>query len=166
MYFVCMELDGSRPSGEDTRHAYIKTMDRTVKNRVGSLTIILIEDTYDKALTAFNMGVAGVEMGMTVSMFFTARGINVLKKAYKPRRSRWGEAPIGWKETFIRRRGGPTLSQLMYQAKDMGVELLACYTSMISTGLKESHLISGVRVVRMVEFLELSVKSDSQYVIG
>lgn len=166
MYYVCMEPRKSYPPGEDTRHAYIKTMDRDVKRKVGSLTIILIEDTYDKALTAFNIGVAGVEMGMNVSMFFTARGINVLKKAYKPRRSRWGEAPIGWKESFIRKRGGPTLSQLMYQAKDMGVELLACYTSMVSTGLKEPHFISGVRVVRMVEFLELSIQSDSQFMIG
>jgi predicted peroxiredoxin len=161
-----MEPDRSHPQGDTTRHAYIKTMDRDVKRKVGSLTIIVIEDTYDKALTAFNIGVAGVEMGMNISMFFTARGINVLKKAYKPRRSRWGEAPIGWKETYIRRRGGPTLSQLMYQAKDMGVELLACYTSMVSTGLKEQHFISGVRVVRMVEFLEFVVQSDSQIVIG
>ena len=166
MYYTCMEPDRSYRHGEDTRHAYVKTMDRDVKRKVGSLSIVLTEDTYDKALTAFNMGVAAIEMGMDVSMFFTARGINVLKKAYKPRRSRWGEAPIGWKESFIRRRGGSTLSQLMYQAKDMGVELLACYTSLISTGLKEPQLITGIRVVRMVEFLELAIQSDSQFVIG
>ncbi len=166
MHIDCMEPDRSYRSEPDTRHAYIKTMDRDVKKKVGTLTIVVIEDTYDKALTAFNIAVAAVEMGMNVSMFFTARGINILKKAYKPRRSRWGEAPIGWKETFIRRRGGPTLSQLMYQAKDMGVELLACYTSMLSTGLKEQNFITGIRVIRMVEFLELAVHSDTQFVIG
>lgn len=161
-----MEPDTPHTPGEETRHAYVKTMDRDVHRKVGSMTLVLIEDTYDKALTAFNIGLAGVEMGMNVSLFFTARGINVLNKAYKPRRSRWGEAPIAWKETFIKRRGGPTLSELMYQAKDMGVELLACYTSMISTGLKEHQLIAGVRVIRMVEFLELAVQSDTQFVIG
>jgi predicted peroxiredoxin len=166
MYIIDMESDRSYTRGDVTRHAYVKTMDRDIKRKSGSLAIILIEDTYDKALIAFNMGVAGIEMGWKVSMFFTGRGVNVLRKSYKPRRSRWGEAPIGWKESFIRRRGGSTLSQLMYQAKDMGVELLACYTSMISTGIKESHFITGVRVIRMVEFLEFAVHFDSQFVIG
>ncbi|MBU0498129.1 MAG: DsrE/DsrF/DrsH-like family protein [Candidatus Thermoplasmatota archaeon] len=161
-----MEKDTSYSREDETRHAYVKTMDRDVGQKVGTMTIILTEDTYDKALTTFNIAVAGIEMGMKVMVFFTARGINVIKKAYKPRRSRWGEAPIGWKETFIRRRGGQTLSQLMYQARDMGVELLACYTSMISIGLKEPQIITGVKTIRMVEFLEFAIHSDTQFVIG
>ena len=105
-------------------------------------------------------------MGMKVHMFFTARGVNILKKAYKPRRARWGEAPIGWKETFIKKRGGPILAQMMYQAKDMGVHLYVCYTSMVSTGLKENMFIGGVKVIRIAEFLELTMESDARFVIG
>lgn len=147
------------------RKKYEKTMKREPIKKVGSITVILTEDTYDKALTAFNIAVASVEMGMTVHMFFTSRAVNVLKKSYKPRRARWGEAPIGWKETYIRRRGGPVLAHLMYQAKDMGVNLYACYTSMVSMGLTEKELLSEIRAIRMSELLELSVGTDSQFVI-
>ena len=114
------------------RKEYEKTMKRDLAKKVGSMAIIVTEDTYDKALTAFNIGVAGRELGMKVIMFFTSRGVNIVKKSYKPRRARWGESPIAWKETFIKRRGGATLAHLMYQAKDMGVEFNVCYTSMIS----------------------------------
>ena len=148
------------------REEYKKTMRREIANKIGSITIILTEDLYDKALSAFNIAAGAVEMGMNVHMFFMSRGINVLKKSYKPRRSRWGEAPIGWKETYIRRRGGPVLAHLMYQAKDMGVKFNVCYTSMISMGLKDKDLLDNVVVMRMYEFLGLTTETDSHYVIG
>jgi len=150
----------------EPRREYKKTMKREIRKKIGSIIIVVTEDVYDKALTAFNISVAGVEMGMTVHMFFTSRGINILKKSYKPRRARWGEAPIGWKEASIKRRGGFVLAHLMYQAKDMGVHLHICYTSMISASLKEEMLLSDVKVIQMTEFLELAVESDAQFVIG
>jgi predicted peroxiredoxin len=151
---------------ENLRKEYEKTMKRAINKKIGTMTIIVTEDIYDKALTAFNIGVAGVEIGMNISMFFTSRGINIVKKSYKPRRARWGEAPISWKETFIKRKGGSVLAQLMYQAKDMGVHFYACYTSMISTGVKETMLLENVKVIRMAEFLGIAVESDIQLVIG
>jgi predicted peroxiredoxin len=151
---------------EEIRKEYEKTMQRAISKKIGTMTIIVMEDTYDKALTAFNFGVAGVEMGIKVSIFFTSRGINIIKKAYKPRRARWGEAPIIWKETSIKRRGGVVLAELMYQARDMGAHFYACYTSMISTGLKETMLLENVKVIRMAEFLGLALESDIQLVIS
>ena len=151
---------------QEPRKEYKKTMKREIAKKIGSITIILTEDAYDKALTAFNIAVGAVEMGMTVHMFFMARGVNVLKKSYKPRRARWGEAPIGWKETYIKRRGGPILAHLMYQAKDMGVNFHVCYTSMLSMKLKEDELLNDVRIAQMSEFLGLAVETDSQFVIG
>jgi predicted peroxiredoxin len=151
---------------EEIRKEYEKTMQRAISKKVGTMTIIVMEDTYDKALTAFNFGVTGVEMGINVSIFFTSRGINIIKKAYKPRRARWGEAPIIWKETSIKRRGGVVLAELMYQARDMGAHFYACYTSMISTGLKEAMLLENVKVIRMAEFLGLALESDIQLVIS
>jgi peroxiredoxin family protein len=151
---------------EGPRKEYKETMKREIEKKIGSITIILTEDAYDKALTAFNIAVGAVEMGMIVNMFFTSRGVNVLKKSYKPRRSRWGEAPIGWKETYIKKRGGPILAHLMYQSKDMGVKFYVCYSSMISMGLTEKELLADVTVLRMYEFLGLTINTDSQYVIG
>jgi predicted peroxiredoxin len=151
---------------EEIRKEYEKTMQRAISKKIGTITIIVMEDTYDKALTAFNFGVTGVEMGINVSIFFTSRGINIIKKAYKPRRARWGEAPIIWKETSIKRRGGVVLAELMYQARDMGAHFYACYTSMISTGLKEAMLLENVKVIRMAEFLGLALESDIQLVIS
>jgi predicted peroxiredoxin len=154
------------PIPEEIRKEYEKTMQRAITKKIGTMTIIVMEDTYDKALTAFNLGVAGVEMGMKVSMFFTSRGINIVKKSYKPRRARWGEAPIAWKESSIKRRGGIVLAELMYQARDMGVHFFACYTSMLSTGVKDSMLLDNVKVVRMAEFLGFALESEIQLVIS
>jgi len=158
------------PTKEDAKAAlrkeYEKTIKRPLNKKVGSLTIIVTEDTYDKALTAFNIGVAAIEMGMTVSMFFTSRGINIITKSYKPRRARWGEAPIAWKENIIKRRGGSVLAHLMYQAKDMGVHFYGCYTSMVSAGLQERKLLENVKMIRMTEFLGMAVDSDIHLVIG
>ncbi|MBN2598908.1 MAG: DsrE/DsrF/DrsH-like family protein [Candidatus Thermoplasmatota archaeon] len=154
------------PIPEDIRKQYEKTMQRAITKKIGTMTIIVMEDTYDKALTAFNLGVAGVEMGMKVSMFFTSRGINIVKKSYKPRRARWGEAPIAWKESSIKHRGGIVLAELMYQARDMGVYFYACYTSMISMGVKESMLLENIKVVRMAEFLGLGLESEIQLIIS
>jgi len=150
----------------DLRTQYQKTMERTIKNTVHTMSLIITEDTYDKALTAFNLAVSAAEMGVTVDMFFTARGVNILKKSYKPRKAKWGEAPIGWKETFIRRRGGATLAQLMYQAKDMGVHMNICYSSMISMGLQQRMFIDGIGIKRMPEFLQQSLESDAHLLIG
>jgi len=151
---------------EGPRKEYKETMKREIEKKIGSITIILTEDAYDKALTAFNIAVGAVEIGIAVNMFFTSRGVNVLKKSYKPRRSRWGEAPIGWKEAYIKKRGGPILAHLMYQSKDMGVKFYVCYSSMISMGLTEKELLADVSVIRMYEFLGLTINTDSQYVIG
>ena len=150
----------------DIRSSYEKTMKRAIDKRMVTMAILVTEDTYDKALTAFNVGVAGVEIGMNVSMFFTSRGINIVKKSYKPRRARWGESPIGLKEALIKRRGGSVLAKLMYEAKDMGVHFYACYTSMVSTGLKETVLLDNVKVMRMAEYLGIVGESDIQLVIG
>lgn len=65
-----------------------------------------------------------------------------------------------------KKRGGPILANLMYQAKDMGVNLYVCYTSMISLGLKEDMFVGGIKTIRMSEFLEFSLESDAQFVIG
>ncbi|MFO7676865.1 MAG: DsrE/DsrF/DrsH-like family protein [Thermoplasmatota archaeon] len=151
---------------QNLRLQYKKTMKRDIPKKMHTISIIITEDTYDKALTAFNIAVSAVEMGTQVEMFFTARGINILKKSYKPRKSRWGEAPIGWKESFIKRRGGATLAQLLYQAKDMGVIMNVCYTSMISMGLKTNNFIDGSIIKRMPEFLQKTQGSDAHFVIG
>ncbi len=148
------------------RKEYEKTMKRPLAKKPGSLTVIVTEDTYDKALTAFNISVAAIEMGMTVSLFFTSRGINIITKSYKPRRARWGEAPIGWKENIIKRRGGSVLAHLMYQAKDMGVHFYACYTSMLSAGIPERKLLDNVKIIRMTEFLGIAADADIHLVIG
>ena len=151
---------------KELREQYKKTMKRAINKKVGTMAIIITEDTYDKALTAFNIAVAAIEMGIKVNMFFTARGVNILKKSYKPRRAKWGEAPIGWKETYIKRRGGVTLAQLMYQANDLGIIMSLCYSSMISMGLHEQMFLKGIKIITMPEFLHSAIETDAHLLIG
>lgn len=151
---------------KEIRDQYKKTMDRAISTKVGTMAIIITEDTYDKALTAFNIAVVAIEMGIKVNMFFTARGVNILKKSYKPRRAKWGEAPIGWKETYIKRRGGVTLAQLMYQANDLGIIMSLCYSSMVSMGLHEQMFLKGIKIITMPEFLHSAIETDAHLLIG
>jgi peroxiredoxin family protein len=151
---------------QNIRQQYQNTINRTITTKKQYLSIIITEDTYDKALTAFNLAVSAIEMGIDVNMFFTSRGVNIIKKSYKPRKAKWAEAPIAWKESFIKKRGGATLAQLMYQAKDMGVSLSACYTSMLSMGLHPTRFIEGVTIKRMPEILQKNLESDTHLLIG
>jgi len=161
-----MPTKKKKKTNDEQRKLYEQTMRRSLPKKAGSLTLMVTEDTYDKVLTAFNIGVAAKELGMEVTMFFTSRGVNVLKKSYKPRRARWGEAPVGWKETMIKTRGGTILGQMMYQARDMGIRICICYTSMVSSNIPEQHVISGIEIMRMAEFLDIAMRSDAHMIIG
>ena len=128
-------------------------------------TIVLFSGEMDKALAAFNIATGAASMGMEVTMFFTFWGLNVL------RREKGGPKPQGLKRRLMAllNRGGarrlplsklhllglgtrmmksvmtenkmPSVEEMIRLAKELGVKLVACTTTMGFMGLTRESLI-------------------------
>lgn len=140
-------------------------------------TIIVFSGDMDKAMAAFVIATGAAAMGDAVSMFFTFWGLNVLRKPVAPRVKKSPvEALFGWMmpkgpgrlglskmnfgglgakmmKVVMKKKNVHTLEELMSQARDMGVKLIACSMSMDVMGLDESELIDGIETGGVATYL-------------
>ncbi len=142
----------------------------------GKISIILSKGTIDMVYPAFFIATTAAAMGMEVHMFFTFWGLDAVRrdKVEKLRLSPVGNPSLGIPNILgilpgmtalatrmMRKRMAekqvPNLYDLIRQAKELGVKLHACSTTMAVMGLKESDLIPEVDdVVGATTFLQLS----------
>ena len=118
------------------------------------MTIIVFSGEMDKVISAFNIAIGGATSEMDVTMFFTFWGLNVIKKNEGSIKSKG----IMRKMLNMMNRGGskrlplskfhmlgmgkwmmkklmkdinfPQVDELLALAKDLGVKLIACTTTM------------------------------------
>jgi len=132
------------------------------------MTLIVYSGEMDKALAAFNLAIGGASSGMEVTMFFTFWGLDVIK------RSEGGIKSKGIMRkmlNFVDRGGAkrlplsrfhmlgmgkwmmkqlmddinfPQVQDLIALAKELGVEFVACTTSMGMTGISKDAFIPEV----------------------
>jgi peroxiredoxin family protein/TusA-related sulfurtransferase len=145
---------------------------------------IVFSGDLDKAIASFIMANAAAAMGRKVSMFFTFWGLNILRKPEKVRTEKDFMAkmfskmmPRGSKKLGLSKMnmGGmgakmirsvmknkhiSSLEDLMEMAIQNGVELVACSMSMDVMGIKESELISGVKMSGAAAMLAHAEESD------
>lgn len=131
-------------------------------------TIVVFSGELDKALAAFNIATTAAAMGMDVTMFFTFWGLNVIKKnegairskglmrrmlnwmnrggSKRLKLSKFNMLGMGtWMmKKLMREERMPSIEELIAQAKQLGVKLVACTTSMGTMGLGEDAFISEV----------------------
>ena len=117
------------------------------------LTIVVFSDELDKALAAFMLATTGASMGMDVSMFFSFRGLNILKKnkgtgkskglmkkmlnfmnrggSQRLKLSKFHMFGLGtWMmKKFMKETNMPSIEEFITMAKQMGVKLIPCSTS-------------------------------------
>lgn len=131
-------------------------------------TIIVFSGDLDKVLAAFNIATTAASMGMEVTMFFTFWGLNVIKKQEGPTQSKG----IMRKMLNLLNRGGagrlklskfnmlgagtsmmkklmkevrmPQVDELIPLAKELGVKLIACTTTMAVMGIGKDAFIPEV----------------------
>lgn len=127
------------------------------------LCIILSKGSLDMVYPAFMLATTGAAMGMEVHVFFTFWGLDAIvkEKVHKLKISAVGNPSLGlpsilgvlpgmtgmvtrmmtkrFKELKV-----PTVYELIKQAKDLGVKLHACSTTMNAMGIKETDLIPEV----------------------
>jgi len=82
------------------------------------LTLIIFSDNLDKTLAAFNIATGAASMGMEVSMFFTFWGLNILRKKKE-----------------------------VSKPKNLGINIIACNTTMEIMGIKREDLIPEVNEI-------------------
>ncbi len=132
------------------------------------VTIVLLSGDMDKAMAAFIIATGAAAMGMHVTMFFTFWGLNVIRKpgatsAAKDllrkafgRLNKGGAASLplskfnygGLGTTMMKKvmrdNHMPGVPELIETAQDLGVNMIACTTTLGLLGISKETLIDGV----------------------
>lgn len=152
-------------------------------------TFVVFSGDLDKTIAAFIMANGSAAMGRPVTMFFTFWGLNVLRKPEKVRvkkdligrmfglmmprgtkhlglsRMNMGGAGAKMIRAVMKKNGISSVEELMQQAIDHGVRLVACQMSMDIMGIKKEELIDGVELGGVATMLGSAEKSDLTYFI-
>ena len=146
--------------------------------------IILSKGSLDMVYPAFMIGTTAAAMGNEVHLFFTFWGLNVLRK---DKVASLKVSPVGnpgmpmpniigmlpgmtamatrMMKGKIRESKTPTIPEMIQTAKDMGVKLHACSTSMEFLGVNKEDLIPEVDdIIGASTFLQLSEGGQTLFI--
>ena len=132
------------------------------------VTIVVFSGEMDKAIAAFNIATTAAAMGTEVCMFFTFWGLNVLKKDQVALRGKgimrkmlnlmnrgaaeklplskfnmFGMGPWMMKKLMKESRL-PSVEEMLKLAKESGVKIVACNTTIGMMGLSKSDFVSDI----------------------
>ena len=141
-------------------------------------TLIVFSDDLDKALASFVIANGAASTGRKVTMFFTFWGLNVIRKeradavkkdtmskmfgmmmpagSRKLSLSKMNMMGMGTRmmRKVMRNKQIDSLESLIEQARNNGVEFIACQMSMDVMGITKEELIDGVNVGGVATYLE------------
>lgn len=147
-------------------------------------TIVVFSDDLDRALASFVIANGAAATGKRVTMFFTFWGLNVIKKRHKPavhkdcmgRMFGWmlpahsGQLPLSklnmgglgrrMMRGIMRRKKIDSLEELMRQALDSGVEMIACTMSMDVMGVRREELLDEVTLGGVASYLDRTEEAN------
>lgn len=152
-------------------------------------TFVVFSGDLDRALASFIMANGAAAMGRKVTLFFTFWGLNILRKNERvkvkkgligkmfgmmmPRGSKklglskmnMGGAGAKMIRAVMKANGISSLEELIQNAVNHGVRLVACQMSMDIMGIKKEELIDGVELGGVATMLGSAEKSDLTYFI-
>ncbi len=141
-------------------------------------TLIVFSDDLDRVLASFVIANGAAASGKKVSIFFTFWGLNVIKKERKPSvkkdfiakmfgfmlpssskklsLSKMNMGRMGSKmmRYIMKSKNIDSLENLMQQAKENGVEFIACSMSMDVMGIKKEELMDGTTIGGVAAYLD------------
>ncbi|MBK5719593.1 FAD-dependent oxidoreductase [Dysgonomonas sp. Marseille-P4677] len=141
-------------------------------------TLVVFSDDLDRALASFVIANGAAASGKKVSIFFTFWGLNVIKKTKKPSvekdlmgkmfgfmlpsssknlsLSKMNMGGLGSKmmRMIMKNKNIDSLENLMQQAKDNGVEFIACSMSMDVMGIKKEELMDDITIGGVAAYLD------------
>ena len=147
-------------------------------------TMIVFDGDLDKVLASFIIANGAVAMGRPVTMFFTFWRLNALRKSTyvkvkksfvekmfgrmmprgtgKLKLSNMNMLGMGTKmmKSVMKKKNVSSLEELMEQAKQNGVKLVACTMSMDVMGIRPEELIDGVELAGVASYLGDAEKAN------
>lgn len=147
-------------------------------------SLIVFSGDLDKAIASFIIANGAAAMGRNVTMFFTFWGLNILRKETGPSinktfmekmfgmmmprgskrlgLSRMNMSGLGAKmiRGVMQNKNISSLEELIDQAKENGVKLVACTMSMDVMGIKEEELIDGIEYGGVASYLAEAEESN------
>ncbi len=147
-------------------------------------TMVVFSDDMDRALASFVIANGAASMGKKVTMFFTFWGLNVIKDVNRPRvkkdmmgnmfdkmmpghagklkLSNMNMGGMGRRMMKLRMKDKnvDALETMIQQAKDSGINMIACQMSMDIMGVQKEELIDGVNIGGVANYLEEAEQSN------
>ncbi|HIH75879.1 MAG TPA: pyridine nucleotide-disulfide oxidoreductase [Methanomassiliicoccales archaeon] len=128
--------------------------------------MVVSEGSFDKAMMSMMMGNTAASMGIETHIFYTFFGLNLLKKGTKPKLPGMMRFFTGSMIKKMKGVGMEGYQEQMAMAKELGVKIYACSTSMEMMGIKKEDLVDGITVLGAAAFLDIGADSDMQLFIG
>ncbi len=171
---ICAIIRKQEPRQKDTNK----------RSATDNKTLIVFSDDLDKALASFVIANGAASTGKKVTMFFTFWGLNIIKKQNKPtiskdlfgkmfgwmlpansqklKLSKMNMGGIGSKimRFIMKRKKIDSLESLINQAKENGIEMIACTMSMDVMGVKKEELMDNVVLGGVATYLERAEEAN------
>jgi peroxiredoxin family protein len=138
-------------------------------------SIIVFSGDMDKVMAAFIIANGAAAFDMKVTMFFTFWGLKAIQKGnltgkgffgrmlglmnrggvdrLGPSKFNFGGIGRWMFKTMMRQHNVTPLAELLRQAKDQGVRLIACEMSMNVMEIAKEHLIDGVEIAGVATYI-------------
>jgi len=147
-------------------------------------TLVVFSDSLDRALATFVIANGAASAGRDVTLFFTFWGLSIIKRTtHEPVRKDLMGRMFGWmlprsserlslsKINFagvgpklmrarMKSQNIASLEEMIATAREQGVHLVACQTSMDMMGVKKEELIEGVDIAGVATYLEHAGESQ------
>ena len=181
------KIGGTASESKPTAVSSRPSQDGASTPRSGA-TIICFSGELDKALAAFVIATGAAAMGGKTTIFFTFWGLNAIRKSPAPHvekdlmgkmfgmmlpcgpdalpLSNMHMAGMGTKMMKYRMgsKNLPNLPDLMTQARELGVRLIACSMSMEAMGITIEELEDGVEIGGVADMLDSAATTPSFFI--
>ncbi len=161
-----------------------KTKNTSIQLAKEDKSMVVFSGDLDKAIAAFIIANGAAAMGRKVTMFFTFWGLNILRKPEKVRAEKGfmdkmfgmmmprGSKKLGLSKMNMGGLGAKmirkvmnnknisSLEDLIKQAMDSGINIVACTMSMDVMGITKDELIDGIEYGGVAAYLGAAEESD------
>lgn len=131
-----------------------------------SLAMVVSEKILEKTMAAMMLATTAAASNMEVHVFFTFWGLNALKKGFSPKLGGMMSIGTGMMNAKMKKLGIATWPELLAMARESGVNLYACNTTLQLFGFKKEDLLDGVKVVGVAKMLKMASEASVQLFIG
>lgn len=167
-----------RSGGEETAATAMSAGVKVVSNNANEMSLICFSDDLDKALASLVIANGALASGKKVTLFYTFWGLDIIKKRKKPRvkksitdrmfgmmlpshngRLRLSKLDMGgvgssMMRGIMKKQKIDTLEDMLENAIQNGVSMIACQMSMDVMGVKKEELLDNVDIGGVANYLE------------